>query len=84
MDDANSYPNLKILKVRDPPSEKAKPLHPFLPEPPACLLYCTPKAVFFVTVGILALLSTTTSVRKTSCATLFRELHPPLVGLLSV
>ena len=42
MDDANSYPNLKILKVRDPPSEKAKPLHPFLPEPPACLLMVSP------------------------------------------
>ena len=40
--DANAYPNLKILKVRDPPSLKKKPLHPFLPQPPACVLMVSP------------------------------------------
>ena len=30
-----SAPPPRILKVRDPPSHKIKPLHPHLPKPPA-------------------------------------------------
>lgn len=32
----------KVLKVQDPPKEKQKPLHPFLPQPPALLLMISP------------------------------------------
>tara|TARA_R110000737_G_scaffold341029_3_gene364422 strand:+ start:1928 stop:2785 length:858 start_codon:yes stop_codon:yes gene_type:complete len=31
-----------ILKVKDPPKEKTKPLHPHLPQPPALLLMISP------------------------------------------
>lgn len=36
----SSFP--KILKVKDPPKEKIKPLHPHLPAPPALLLMISP------------------------------------------
>ena len=29
---------LKILKVKDADTGKSKPLHPHLPEPPACVI----------------------------------------------
>ena len=32
----------QILKVKDPPKEKVKPLHPHLPQPPALLLMISP------------------------------------------
>jgi len=32
----------KILKVKDPDHVKIKPLHPHLPQPPACVLLCSP------------------------------------------
>lgn len=32
----------QILKVKDPPKEKTKPLHPHLPQPPALLLMISP------------------------------------------
>ena len=32
----------QILKVKDPPSAKLKPLHPHLPQPPACVLMVSP------------------------------------------
>ena len=32
----------KILKVKDPDTVKDKPLHPHLPQPPACVLLCSP------------------------------------------
>ena len=32
----------KILKVKDPDAVKDKPLHPHLPQPPACVLLCSP------------------------------------------
>eukprot|EP01044_Picomonas_judraskeda_P021847 COSAG03_NODE_5259_length_1295_cov_1.392977_1_plen_62_part_10 len=32
----------KILKVKDPEHEKSKPLHEHLPQPPACVLLCSP------------------------------------------
>ena len=35
-------PPPRILKVRDPPSQKIKPLHPHLPQPPACVLMVSP------------------------------------------
>ena len=35
-------PPPRILKVRDPPSHKIKPLHPHLPQPPACVLMVSP------------------------------------------
>ena len=31
-----------ILKVKDPDHVKIKPLHPHLPQPPACVLLCSP------------------------------------------
>ena len=31
-----------ILKVKDPDAVKDKPLHPHLPQPPACVLLCSP------------------------------------------
>jgi hypothetical protein len=31
-----------ILKVKDPEQVKDKPLHPHLPQPPACVLLCSP------------------------------------------
>lgn len=31
-----------ILKVKDPPFLKMKPLHPHLPQPHACVLHCSP------------------------------------------
>jgi hypothetical protein len=37
---ASSFP--KILKVKDPPNEPQKPLHPNLPQPPALLLMISP------------------------------------------
>ena len=37
-----SAPPPRILKVRDPPSHKIKPLHPHLPQPPACVLMVSP------------------------------------------
>jgi hypothetical protein len=37
---ASSFP--KILKVKDPPNEPQKPLHPHLPQPPALLLMISP------------------------------------------
>ena len=33
---------LKILKVKDADTGKSKPLHPHLPEPPACVLMVSP------------------------------------------
>ena len=35
-------PPPRILKVRDPPSHKIKPLHPHLPQPPSCVLMVSP------------------------------------------
>eukprot|EP01046_Picozoa_sp_COSAG06_P049061 COSAG06_NODE_7469_length_2493_cov_11.414369_1_plen_141_part_00 len=37
-----SEPPPRILKVKDPPSQKHKPLHPHLPQPPACVLMVSP------------------------------------------
>ena len=40
--ETESAPPPRILKVRDPPSQKQKPLHPHLPQPPACVLMVSP------------------------------------------
>ena len=37
-----SIPVPTILKVKDPPSQREKPLHPHLPQPPACVLMVSP------------------------------------------
>jgi hypothetical protein len=42
-DDTTTYANPpKVLRVKDPPYLKHKPLHPHLPQPPALVLLCSP------------------------------------------